>query len=240
MCVWAFSTGSCLQSSHLFESGLCVIANASCPALFIFIQMPWVAFLSVFSCAFLDCPPWGIDTYTRCISYPALFTFIHLPWVAVLWFEDSHSMHWRAHLYWKRLGFLLKMRGLHWHQSTLKPTQAFKRLHFGALSRFEKVPTTSVWVSNGKWGGFPASSTSQPGWPDSSHKSHHLHTPACRPIFLHDEYDSGADQNMKNAFCDGKTRMFSNVRCFTALAWLEQVGFFIRGFAALHLPHGHR
>ena len=34
--------------SYLFESGLCVIASASCPALFTFIHRPWVAFLSIF------------------------------------------------------------------------------------------------------------------------------------------------------------------------------------------------
>ena len=34
----------------------------------------------VFPCEFSDCPPWGMDTYTGCISCPSLFTFIHMPY----------------------------------------------------------------------------------------------------------------------------------------------------------------
>ena len=159
MCVWAFSTGSCLQSSHLFESGLCVIANASCPALFIFIHMPWVAFLSVFSCAFLDCPPWGMDTYTRCISYPALFTFIHMSCCCFV-------------------------------------IQRFLRLHLGALPWFEKVSTTSVWVSNGNE--VVACIVNLTTWVTSlltqvTPSATHQHV--CS-IFFHCEYNSGANRTI--------------------------------------------
>ena len=89
--MWIFYKHLCLQSSHLFELRLDVIANASWPALFIFIHMPWVAFLSIFM-RVLRLPALR-DGYLHSLHFlPRTFHICShaMSWVAVLWFKDSY------------------------------------------------------------------------------------------------------------------------------------------------------